>query len=130
MNRDFKSRYELGEEIGRGGIGVVFRARDRVLGRELAVKVLQSEHQDRPELRQHFLAEAQIGSQLQHPAIIPVHEFDVGSDRRPYFTMKLVDGRTLAAILKTRDYSARNYHDSWGFLRRSARQSLTPIHEE
>jgi serine/threonine-protein kinase len=99
-------RYELREEIGRGGIGVVFRARDQVLGRNLALKVLQAEHQNRPELQGLFFAEAQIGSQLQHPAIVPVYDFDESADRRSFFTMKLVEGRTLADLLKSRQGSA------------------------
>jgi serine/threonine protein kinase/Flp pilus assembly protein TadD len=96
------ARYELLQEIGQGGIGIVFRGRDRHLGRELAVKVLREAYRDRPEARHRFLEEARVGSQLQHPAIVPVYEQGWFSDRRPYLTMKLVEGHTLAALLKER----------------------------
>jgi serine/threonine-protein kinase len=96
------ARYEQLHEVGRGGIGVVYRGRDRLLGRELAVKVLREDHRDRPEARRRFVEEARVGSRLQHPAIVPVYELGFFGDRRPYFTMKLVEGHTLAALLRRR----------------------------
>jgi tRNA A-37 threonylcarbamoyl transferase component Bud32 len=95
-------RYRLGPEVGRGGIAVVYRGRDRVLGRELAVKVLREDYRDRPDARRRFIAEAQVGSQLQHPAIVPVYELGWCADRRPFITMRLVEGYTLAALLNDR----------------------------
>src|SRR5437773_1133373 len=67
-------RYDLHDEIGRGGMGVVLRGHDRELRRELAVKVLRADHQDKPDLVQRFIEEAQIGGQLQHPGVVPVYE--------------------------------------------------------
>ena len=90
------------EEVGRGGIGVVFRGRDHLLGRELAVKVLREDYRDNPDARRRFVDEARVGSQLQHPAIVPVYELGWFADGRPYFTMKLVEGHTLAALLQDR----------------------------
>jgi serine/threonine-protein kinase len=81
---------------------VVYRGRDRHLGRELAIKVLRDDYRDRPEARRRFIAEARVGSQLQHPAIVPVYEQGQFADGRPYFTMKLVEGHTLAALLRDR----------------------------
>ena len=78
------------------------RARDTDLGRDLAVKVLLDQHRERPEFIRRFIEEAQIGGQLQHPGIVPVHELGVFPDQRPYFTMKLVKGHTLAALLDAR----------------------------
>ena len=95
-------RYELLGEIGRGGVGAVLRGRDRALGRELAVKVLLGEHHHDPEARRRFLEEAQVGSQLQHPGVVPVHGLGRFEDGRPYFTMKLVEGQTLAELLQRR----------------------------
>jgi serine/threonine-protein kinase len=106
-------RYQLFGEIGRGGMGVVIKGRDPDLGRELAVKVLLSGHQDRSELVRRFVEEAQIGGQLQHPGIVPVYELGAFADQRPYFTMKLVKGRTLAALLDERRSPA---HDLPRFL--------------
>jgi serine/threonine-protein kinase len=95
-------RYELLEEIGRGGMGVVLRGHDPDLSRDLAVKVLLPNQQHDPALVSRFTEEAQIGGQLQHPGIVPVYEVGRSADQRPYFTMKLVHGRTLAALLRER----------------------------
>ena len=95
-------RYQLFGEIARGGMGAVLKGRDPDLGRDLAVKVLLESHQEKPELVRRFVEEAQIGGQLQHPGIVPVYELGTFTDRRPYFTMKLVKGRTLSALLAER----------------------------
>jgi serine/threonine protein kinase len=94
-----EGRYRLAEEIARGGMGSVLRAHDTVLGRDLAVKVLLEEHQNNTAIVQRFIEEAQIGGQLQHPGIPPVLELGRFPDGRPFIAMKLVKGRTLAALL-------------------------------
>ena len=66
------ARFELLEEIARGGMGAVLRGRDPALGRDLAVKVLLAGHQDHPEVRRRFLVEARVSGQLQHPGVVPV----------------------------------------------------------
>src|SRR5262245_31836539 len=63
------SRYQVREEVGRGGMGLVLRGRDTELDREVAVKVLLASHQHRADLRQRFLEEARISGQLQHPGV-------------------------------------------------------------
>ena len=108
-----KGRYQILGEIDRGGMGAVLRGRDRDLGRDLAIKVLLEEHHDDPAMTRRFLEEAQIGGQLQHPGIVPVYELGSFDERRPYFTMKLVKGRTMAAMLKERAGPA---HDLPRFL--------------
>jgi serine/threonine-protein kinase len=108
------SRYQFFGEIARGGVGAILRGRDLDLGRDLAVKVLLEAHQDNPDLVKRFVEEAQIGGQLQHPGIVPVHELGRFPDQRPYFTMKLVKGRTLAALLEARPGPA---HDLPRFLK-------------
>jgi serine/threonine-protein kinase len=95
-------RNVLFEEIGRGGMGRVLRGHDPELGRDLAVKVLREEHASDQGLEQRFVEEAQVGGQLQHPGVVPVYELGRFPDRRPFFTMKLVKGRTLAELLKER----------------------------
>jgi hypothetical protein len=95
-------RYRLHGEIGRGGMGTVFRGRDSDLGRDLAIKVLLDRHRDQPEYVRRFIKEAQIGGQLQHPGIVPVYEVGTFRDGRPYLAMKLVKGRTLSALLAER----------------------------
>ncbi len=95
--------YELIEEIGHGGIGVVVRGRDRDLGgRDLAVKVLRKRFADDAVMRQRFIEEAHLGAQLQHPGIVPIHAKGELPDGRPYFTMKLVRGQTLHSLLTAR----------------------------
>ena len=76
--------------------------RDGDLGRDLAVKVLLEAHKDKPELIRRFVEEAQIGGQLQHPGVVPIYELGTFADRRPFFTMKLVKGQTLAYLLQGR----------------------------
>ena len=95
-------RVQLLGEIARGGMGVVLKGRDPDLGRDLAVKVLLEAHKEKPDLVRRFVEEAQIGGQLQHPGVVPVYELGTFGDRRPYFTMKLVKGQTLAELLAER----------------------------
>jgi len=95
-------RYQLFGEIARGGMGAILRGRDVDLGRDLALKVLLESHKDKPELIRRFVEEAQIGGQLQHPGVVPVYELGTFADLRPFFTMKLVKGRTLADLLRAR----------------------------
>jgi serine/threonine-protein kinase len=94
-------RYQLQGEIARGGMGAVLRGRDVDLGRDLAVKVLLEKHAHRPEVVRRFLDEAQVGAQLQHPGVVPVYDIGRFGDR-PFFTMKLVKGQTLQALLAER----------------------------
>ena len=92
------NNYELLEIIGRGGMGVVYRARHVVLERYVALKLVRritSEHNE-PLL---FVAEAQVTGQIEHPNIVPVHEVGADENGRPYFVMKLVRGRSLGQIL-------------------------------
>jgi eukaryotic-like serine/threonine-protein kinase len=105
---DGPGRYQLQGEIARGGMGAIIRGRDVELGRELAIKVLLESHQGNPEVVRRFVEEAQIGGQLQHPGVVPVYELGTFPDRRPYFAMKLVKGRTLAALLRERTAPAQD----------------------
>jgi WD40 repeat protein/serine/threonine protein kinase len=94
--------YEVIEQIGHGGMGVVYRVRDSDLDRNLAVKVLRRDRQGNPQYEQRFQEEAQILGQLQHPGFVPIHRRGHLPDGRPYFTMKLVMGQTLAQLLHER----------------------------
>jgi tetratricopeptide (TPR) repeat protein len=95
-------RYALGEEIARGGIGVVYRASDTALGREVAVKLLQDRFVPDSDTARRFADEARITGQLQHPGIPPVHDLGTLSDGRPFLAMKFIKGQTLAELLAAR----------------------------
>jgi formylglycine-generating enzyme required for sulfatase activity len=104
-------RYVREGEIGRGGMGAVFRVQDRRLERALAMKVILGQTREdvaggtpsiAPRTLSRFLNEARITSQLDHPGIVPVHELGLDEQGRAYFTMKLVEGRTLAEIYRRR----------------------------
>ncbi|MGH8189475.1 MAG: serine/threonine-protein kinase, partial [Steroidobacteraceae bacterium] len=85
-------RYELKEEVGRGGMGVVFRARDRELERDVAVKVL---HARATGAADRLLQEARILGRLEHPGIVPIHDVGTLPDGRVLYVMKLVRGSRL-----------------------------------
>jgi hypothetical protein len=96
------------EEIARGGMGVVFRATDSVLRREVAVKVLLEHHGPDSAATRRFLDEAHIAGQLQHPGVPPVHDLGTLPDGRPFLAMKLIRGRTLDELLRDRSDPARD----------------------
>jgi WD40 repeat protein len=89
-------RYTLGEEIGRGGLGAVVSAKDKNLGRLVAIKAL---HASGGSARRRFVREAMITARLEHPSIVPVHDAGRWPDGSPFYAMKLVRGRPLAAVI-------------------------------
>jgi serine/threonine protein kinase len=99
-NADFDARYELGEVLGRGGMGEVRLAKDTRIGREVAVKLIRADSAKRARLRGRFLFEAKMQGQLEHPSIVPVYDLGVRPDGSEYFTMRRVRGRTLHEVLK------------------------------
>ncbi len=98
--------YELLEEIGRGGAGVVFRARQRSLDRVVALKVLCAGPFADAASRERLLGEARAVARLNHPHIVAVYEAGE-MDGQPYFTMEWVPGRTLADVTQTGPVPAR-----------------------
>ena len=92
--------YELSETLGTGGMGEVYRCCDPALGRDLAIKVMKAALRGHAEVERRFLREARITDSLQHPGIVPIHNLGRLSDGRIHYTMRLVRGQTLAAILK------------------------------
>ena len=100
--------YDLLEVIGRGGMGEVVLARDRRIGRDVALKRLRAEHPT-PDLVERFLREAKIQARLDHPSIAPVHELGFDSQGLPYFTMKRVAGTTLAELIESRSTQPQRF---------------------
>ena len=93
-----KDRYEVIKLLGEGGMGEVHLARDRNLGREVAVKTIPPQRMDSKRLAR-FVAEARITAQLEHPGIVPVHDLFLSGEGDIYYTMKRVQGRTLRDVL-------------------------------
>ncbi len=87
--------YEVLDLVAVGGMGELWRVHDPSLDRTAVMKVLRPEFTGHTGATARFLAEAQATAQLDHPAIVPVHEVGTLDDGRPYFTMRLVRGRTL-----------------------------------
>lgn len=102
------SGYHLEEEVGSGGMGVVYRARDSRLGRDVAIKVLRDDCPSASAAARRFLEEARITAQLQHPGIPPVFEVGELPDGRPFLAMKLIKGHTLDEELRARPDPAAN----------------------
>src|SRR5467141_109401 len=101
LSQALGSSFTLEGEIGRGGMGVVYHARDERLKRKVAVKVLPPDLAFRDEIRTRFLREAQTAARLSHPHIVPIHT--VGDEGGlVYFVMGYVDGESLGARLRRR----------------------------
>ncbi len=90
--------YEIERELGRGAMGIVYKARHHQLRRDVALKMILAGKHAGPEQLERFLTEAQSVAQLQHPNIVQI--FDIGEqDGLPYFSLEFVDGRSLAQVI-------------------------------
>ncbi|MFN0242368.1 MAG: bifunctional serine/threonine-protein kinase/formylglycine-generating enzyme family protein [Planctomycetota bacterium] len=102
-------RYEILEPVDRGGMGLVLRVRDRVLGREVAMKRVRTRGRPEPARIRRFLAEAKLAGRLDHPGIATVHDLGVDAQGRVFFTMPLVRGSTLEDVFER----VRRGEDGW-----------------
>ncbi|HUQ84348.1 MAG TPA: serine/threonine-protein kinase, partial [Gemmatimonadaceae bacterium] len=100
VERALSANYELDREIGRGGMGIVYKAKDKRLKRHVAVKLLPPELAFRGEIRSRFLKEAETAAQLSHPNIVPIYSVDE-RDGLVFFVMAYIDGENLGARLHT-----------------------------
>ena len=91
-------RYELIDKIGKGGMGVVYRGRDSVIGRLVAIKMLISDIDVSEETRERFFREARSAGQLTHRNIIRIYDFGEETGRA-YIVMELLTGESLASLL-------------------------------
>lgn len=98
VRTDLAKEYEIQEEIGRGGMAVVYRAKEIELGRTVAIKVLPPEMALTASMAERFKREARMAASLDHPNIIPIYRVGTGG-RLFYIAMKFVEGRTLDAII-------------------------------
>src|SRR5436190_610097 len=90
--------YEILEEVGRGGMGVIYRARQRHSRRIVAVKRVLSYHADSRETLERFRREAEAAASLDHPNILPIHEVSESAEGLPFFSMKFAPGGTLQQV--------------------------------
>jgi serine/threonine protein kinase len=97
---DGGDRYEVHELLGRGGMGAVYRATDRLLGRDVALKVIATEI-EQDDVARRLEREARVLAGLEHPGIVAIHDAGLLADGRPFYVMRLVRGRRL-------DEQARN----------------------
>ncbi len=105
--------YIVGREIAHGGMGSVLHAQDCKLGRDVAMKVMRLSSAASEEARSRFIREATVLARLEHPNIVPIHELGWDAENRLYYTMKLVQGRTLQAVLnglRNRDADFISYY--------------------
>jgi serine/threonine protein kinase len=98
-------RYHWLGEVNRGGMGVILGARDPIIGRRVAIKVLRPELEHDDRVLDEFSQEARVTGQLDHPNIVPVYDFGAG-DGRPFMVMKWVAGKSLAQLLRNEVRSA------------------------
>jgi len=94
-----RDRYALGRPLGEGGVGRVVDALDTAIGRRVALKVLRREGQKDRVASARFLREARVTARLEHPSVIPVYEVGTLSDGRPFYSMPIVEHRSLREVL-------------------------------
>ncbi len=102
LTEALEGSYTIEGEIGRGGMGVVYRARDERLQRRVAIKVLPPELAFQKDIRERFTREAQTAARLSHPHIVPIHTVGEGAEGLVYFVMGYVDGEPLGHRLRRR----------------------------
>jgi tetratricopeptide (TPR) repeat protein/tRNA A-37 threonylcarbamoyl transferase component Bud32 len=101
--------YTIAGELARGGMGVVYAARETKLNREVAIKTLLPSLHSHEALAARFVVEAEITARLPHPGVPPVHALGELEDGSPYLVMKLIRGRTLAELLKERSSPSEDH---------------------
>jgi serine/threonine-protein kinase len=97
-------RYEILEELGRGAMGAVYKARDSQIGRTVAIKVILTANLSKEDLEHfklRFYREAQTAGQMSHPGIVTIHDIAEAEDGQPYLVMEFVAGTTLEKLLQS-----------------------------
>jgi eukaryotic-like serine/threonine-protein kinase len=93
-------KYDLLEEIGHGGMATVYRAKDKRLGREVAVKIIHKHLRENSEVATRFTAEARAAAKLRHPNLVEVYDVSNDDDRYRYLVVELIRGTTLRKVLQ------------------------------
>ncbi|MBD3419658.1 MAG: protein kinase [Chitinivibrionales bacterium] len=100
-------KYAIKDKIGEGGMSTIVRVADKDIYRDVAMKLLRDKNAKHKQDR--FINEARITGQLEHPNIVPVHDMGIDNQGNPYFTMKIVKGRSLKELIE--EYKTRNYSE-------------------
>jgi serine/threonine-protein kinase len=95
-------RYEIVEPLGEGGMGAVFRARRRLLGDEVALKIVRSDIGGDQAARERFLRESRACARLRHPNIVSILDYNLDANGRPFLVMELLNGRSLRQEIAAR----------------------------
>ncbi|MGE0322901.1 MAG: serine/threonine-protein kinase [Polyangiaceae bacterium] len=114
LEAPFEDRYAKPRLLGRGGMGEVYLLRDGRVGRDVAFKRIRRQHTGRTDLESRFLREARVQGQLEHPSVVPVYDVGVTPEGEAYFTMKRIQGLTLATIisgLRNGDHAIRQHYN-------------------
>ncbi|MCA9626219.1 MAG: protein kinase [Myxococcales bacterium] len=114
LRAPFESRYAKPRLLGRGGMGEVYLLRDGRVGRDVAFKRIRRQHTGRGDLESRFLREARVQGQLEHPSVVPVYDVGITPEGEAYFTMKRIQGLTLAKIisgLRNDDHAIRQHYN-------------------
>lgn len=93
---ELKERYEIEREFARGGLGRILRAKDKKLGRTVALKELLHLNE---KMMERFLREVKLTARLEHPSIVPIYDISVRPDGEPYYSMRLIDGKSLDKVI-------------------------------
>lgn len=101
LQESLVGRYSLIEELGRGGMGIVYLAHEIALDRPVALKLLPPEHAAQPALKDRFLREAKTAAKLSHPNIVPIYSVDE-IDEFVFFAMAYIEGETLGERVGSR----------------------------
>jgi len=92
-------RYTITDVLGRGGMGVVYRARQAYLDRDVALKVMRRDLSEDTDMLRRFLQEAKSASRLTSPHTVTIHDFGLTPDGQMYFTMELLEGVSLSDLM-------------------------------
>lgn len=100
IGRIIEEKYRIDAKIGFGGMGAVYRAQRLLIGDQVAIKILHTEHVSEPQAAERFRREAQAAARLKHPNAVSIYDFGVTRDGLVYLVMELVEGQSLRQIIK------------------------------
>ncbi|MBN1865117.1 MAG: protein kinase [Victivallales bacterium] len=116
LTRKPPRKYRHPEKIGKGGMKEIIKVRDRDTARDLAMAVLSEDTREHETNMTRFVYEARITANLEHPNIVPIHDIGLDNNGKPYFTMKLIEGESLAHVLMNIASDAPRYREKYNMM--------------